>query len=334
MLSVVAGEGKADEKGVVSLRGLAFTSGMKKSVRLPKVKPVPVAAVQCMVAPNDIPANLEKCVHFLRRAVSESGAKLVVFPESITTGFNPAMPAAAFYDLLPSSAKILAPIRQVCRELKTHCVLPTYERARTKGVIYNSAFLVDERGEVAGVYRKTHPFPTERLGCGGWTTPGHDYPVFPTSIGTIGIHICYDGDFPEIARILAVKGAQILCHPSALLRHFEIWEAVNKMRAYENHMFHIAANAVGLDAAGTPYFGHSMIVSPIAQTLALARAGDDIIHAMLDPEPIKRISYGSHAPMCFDHLEDRNVESYSRELMRPARSAFSPAKRIAVKRRG
>lgn len=291
-----------------------------------------VAGAQFGAAPNDIPANLDRCIQFLRRAARELGAKLLVFPESITTGFNPAMPVRDFYEFLPRTEKLLAPIQAVCRELKIHCVLPSYERGSEAGVIYNSAFLIDPRGENLGSYRKTHPFPTERLGGGGWTTPGDRYPVFPTAIGTIGMHICYDGDFPEVARILAVKGAQILCRPSALLRHFEIWEGTNQMRAYENHVYHIAVNAVGTDAAGTTYFGHSIIVSPIAQTLALGHAGEDLVYAELDPDPLKRISYGSHSPMLFDHLEDRNVKSYTKDLFAPARSSFEPARRIAIRK--
>lgn len=302
------------------------------AARLSKLRPVVVAGAQFQVIPNDISANIDRCIQYLRRASKENNAKLLVFPESITTGFHPNMPVRDFHELLPPTPKLLAPIQAVCRELKMHCVLPTYERGSKTGVVYNSAFLIDSRGRNLGVYRKTHPFPTERLAGGGWTTPGRDYPVFPTEIGVIGIHLCYDGDFPEVARILAVKGTQILCHPSALLRHFPIWEMVNQMRAYENHVYHIAPNAVGTDAFGTSYFGHSMIVSPIAQTLALARGVDDLIYAELNPDPIKRISYGSDAPMLFDHLEDRNVKSYTRELTTPARSSFEPARRIAAHR--
>ena len=132
---------------------------------------VRVAGVQFAVVPNDIPANLDRCVRWLR-AAKEIGAELVVFPESITTGFNPAMPAADFRALLPPTPKLLAPVQQICRELRLHCVLPTYERGPAPDVVYNSAFLVDAAGKNLGAYRKTHPFPTERLGCGGWTTPG------------------------------------------------------------------------------------------------------------------------------------------------------------------
>jgi beta-ureidopropionase len=300
--------------------------------RRPPLQPVVVAGAQFAVVPNDISTNLYRCIYFLRRAVEDTGAKLLVFPESITTGYHPALSAGDLYDLLPSTATMLKPVQSICRELKIHCVLPTYERGPRRGVIYNSAFLIDSRGRNLGAYRKTHLFPTERLGHKGWTTPGRQYPVFPTEIGTIGIHICYDGDFPEVSRILAVKGAQILCRPSALMRHFEIWQATNQMRAYENHMYHIAVNAIGSDAAHTNYFGHSMIISPIAQTLALARGVDDLIYAKLDPDPIQRVSYGSDAPMLFDHLEDRNVKSYTKALFTHTHSAFEPARRISSRK--
>ncbi len=289
--------------------------------RRPRSAPrIVVAGAQFAVVPNDISTNLYRCVYFLRRAVEDTGARLLVFPESITTGFNPAMPARDLYELLPQTDQMLRPVRQICRELKIHCVLPTYERGPEPGIVYNSAFLIDSRGRNLGAYRKTHLFPPERAENDGWTTPGTDYPVFKTELGTIGIHICYDGDFPEISRILAVKGARILCRPSALLRNFEIWEATNKMRAYENHVHHIAVNAIGSDAAHTTYFGHSMIVSPIAQTLALARAVDDLIYAELDFDPFHRVSYGSDAPMLFDHLEDRAVKTYTQDLFIPARA--------------
>ena len=291
-----------------------------KSARPAPVRRVVIAGAQFAVVPNDISTNLYRCVYFLRRAVEDVNAKLLVFPESITTGFNPAMPPEELYEMLPRTQVMLSPIQQVCRELKIHCVLPTYERGTRRGVVFNSAYLIDSRGRNLGAYRKTHLFPTERRENKGWTTPGQHYPVFHTEIGTVGIHICYDGDFPEVSRILAVKGARILCRPSALLRNFEIWEATNKMRAYENHVYHVAVNAIGSDAANTTYFGHSMIVSPIAQTLALARAVDDLIYAEMDPNPFQRVSYGSDAPMLFDHLEDRNVRNYTKELFAPAKT--------------
>lgn len=286
------------------------------------------AAVQIAVKPNDINYNLEKISFWLKTAVKEHGAELVVFPESITTGFAPGMPPEEFYDLLnyipgPETDKIGA----LARELKVHVVLPVYEKGKEKNVIMNSSILINDEGEIAGIYRKTHPFPTERLAGGGWTTPGKEAIVVDTKLGKIGMIICYDGDFPELSRVLAIQGAEIITRPSALLRSFEIWDMTNKARAYDNHVYVIAVNSVGADAEENYYFGSSMIINPIAQKLAQARGTEEIISARLDPNPLKYITYGTNSPMIFDHLEDRNLEVY-KDILKEAKSPFEPAKRI------
>ena len=203
----------------------------------------------------------------------------------------------------------------------------TYERGEERGVVYNSAALIDPRGEVIGVYRKTHLFPTERKSAGGWSTPGNKPVVVETELGNIGLTICYDGDFPELYRCEAIMGAEIICRPSALLRSFEIWEMTNKARAYDNHVYLLACNMVGPDAGDNYYFGHSMIVSPIAQVQALARGTEEVIAVELDPDPIKQLTYGAQTPMIFDHLQDRNLAAYEK-ILTPARSRFEPAKRF------
>ena len=158
-------------------------------------------------------------------------------------------------------------------------------------------------------------------------TPGTEALVFETELGTIGMIICYDGDFPELARVLAIKGAEVIVRPAALLRSFEIWEMTNRARAYDNHVYMVACNDLGPDAGGNYYFGHSQIVSPIAQVLAQARGTEEIIAAELDPDPIKYITYGAKSPMIFDHLQDRNLAAY-KDILQPARSRFEPARRV------
>ncbi len=289
------------------------------------------AAVQIAVKPNDINYNLEKICFWLKTAVKEHGAELVVFPESITTGFAPGMPPEEFYDLLnyiPSPETDL--VGALARELKVHVVLPIYEKGKEKNMIMNSSILINDEGKIAGVYRKTHLFPTERLAVGGWTTPGKEAIVVDTKLGKIGMMICYDGDFPELSRVLAIQGAEIITRSSALLRSFEIWDMTNKARAYDNHVYIIATNSVGVDAEENYYFGSSMIISPIAQKLAQARGTEEIISARLDPNPLKRVTYGANSPMIFDHLEDRNLEVY-KDILKEAKSPFEPAKRIPYK---
>jgi beta-ureidopropionase len=287
-----------------------------------------VACAQFAATPNDVTANLEKAARWIERAAQENAAELVVLPETITTGFSPGMGAEELWDLVDTiPGRITEPIARAARNLGVHVVLPTYEQGPERGVVYNSAALINPQGEVVGVYRKTHLFPTERLSGGGWSTPGTEAPVFDTELGTIGMIICYDGDFPELARVLAVKGAEVIVRPAALLRSFEIWEMTNRARAYDNHVYMVACNAIGPDAKGYYYFGHSQIVSPIAQVLAQARGTEEIIAVELDPDPIKYVTYGAKSPMIFDHLQDRNLAAYE-GILQPARSRFEPAQRV------
>jgi predicted amidohydrolase len=273
------------------------------------------ACAQFAVTPLAVRENVEKSVHWIERAVRETGAQLVVLPETITTGFVPGIPAEELWeivDILPGD--MTEPIAQIAQKLKVHVVFPTYERGSTKNVVYNSA-------------RKTHLFPIERSSDGGWSTPGQKPVVVETELANVGLTICYDGDFPELYRAEAIMGAEVICRPSALLRSFEIWETTNKARAYDNHVYIVACNGIGPDAGGSYYFGHSMIVSPIAQIQALARGTEEIIAMELNPDPIKRITYGANSPMIFDHLEDRNLAAYE-NILTPARSQFESARRV------
>ncbi|MDI3534783.1 MAG: hypothetical protein PWQ82_1148 [Thermosediminibacterales bacterium] len=290
------------------------------------------AGVQIASRPNDVDYNLEKIKHWLEKAVKEHDAELVVFPETVTTGFTPNMSVEELYNLVSTiPGKITDEIANIARQLDTHVVLPTYERGPDKGVVYNSSVLINNKGDIVGVYRKTHLFPTERIEGGGWSTPGRRAEVYDTELGKIGMIICYDGDFPELSRVLALKGAEIITRPSALLRSYEIWAVTNQARAYDNHVYLIGVNAVGPDAGENYYFGHSMIVSPIAQKLALARGTEEIISARLNPDPIKHVTYGAQTPMMFDHLQDRNLAVYE-GILQEGKSSFEPAKRIPYKK--
>jgi beta-ureidopropionase len=286
------------------------------------------ACVQIAVAPNDVQANVDKGVAWLETAVKEFGAELVVFPETVTTSFVTGLDANGLWDLVDEApGRITRDVQAAARSLGVHVVWPTYRRGPERGVVYNSAILIGPDGEIIGIYDKTHPFPLERCDCGGWVTLGNRADVFETALGTIGMIICYDGDFPELSRLLAVKGAEVIVRPSALLRSYDIWYITNCARAYDNHVYMVATNSVGPDAGGSFYFGHSMIVTPIAWRLAQARGGEEIIAAKLDPDPLRYVTWGSKSLQTFDHLQDRNLELYE-ETLKEARSRFEPGKRL------
>ncbi|MGW7363036.1 carbon-nitrogen hydrolase family protein, partial [Streptomyces sp. NPDC054841] len=132
--------------------------------------------------------------------------------------------------------------------------------------VHNSAALAGPDGQILGVYRKTHRFGPEPRERGGWVTPGDQVTVVDTGLGRIGMIICFDGDYPELSRVQAVQGAEILCRPSALLRSADLWELTCRARAYDNHVYVIGAT--GADPAGVLYFGNSLIVTPGAEVVA------------------------------------------------------------------
>lgn len=291
------------------------------------MKEFTAACVQIGITPNDPQANVSKCLLWLEKAVRDYQADLVVFPETVTTGFDTGLSPEKLWDLIDEvPGRYTEEIQAAAREYGVHLVWPTYRRAGERGRVLNSAVLIGPDGELIGIYDKTHPFPGERKDFGGWTEVGTSAEVYETDLGTIGMIICYDGDFPELSRLLAVKGAEVIVRPSALLRSYDIWYITNCARAYDNHVYMVSTNMLGPDAGGNFYFGHSMIVNPIAQKLAQARGTEEIISAELDPDPIKRITYGANSPMLFDHLRDRNLEAYT-GILKPANSRFEPARR-------
>jgi predicted amidohydrolase len=290
------------------------------------------ACVQIAITPNDVQANIEKGVIWLKKAVRDYQAELVVFPETVTTGYETSLDANKLWDLVDEApGRITHTIQAAAKELGVHVVWPSYRRGGERGVVYNSAILIGPDGEIIGIYDKTHPAPWERTDGGGWAKVGTRADVFNTPLGDIGMIICYDGDFPELSRLLAVKGAEIIIRVSALQRSYDIWYITNAARAYDNHVYLLASNLIGPDAGGNYGFGHSMILTPIAWRLAQARGTEEIIAAKLDPDPLRYITWGSKSPQNFDHLEDRNLELYE-EILKEARSRFEPGIRFSRKK--
>ncbi len=296
------------------------------------MKAFTAAAVQIAPVPGpltgeSVKANCAKAVDFVERCVAATGAEFVVLPESASTGFTPGVSADALWDLVSDvPGPVTEPLQEVARRLGVHLVWGTYERGQKRGVVYNSAVLIGPGGDVLGVYRKTHPFCTETLARGGWVTPGDEVCVVDTELGRIGMVICFDGDYPELARIQAVRGAEVIARPSALLRSADIWELTSRARAYDNHVYVVGANATGVDAAGVLYFGNSLIVTPVAEVVARAASHDCWISARLDPvSAMASLTPGSSVPQVFDHLADRNLDlirRYADDLQRPAKTGF------------
>jgi deaminated glutathione amidase len=294
------------------------------------------AAIQIAPAPGPLTAasiksNVDKCVTFMERCVEATGAELVVLPESASTGFTPGMAPAELWSLVDTvPGAVTAPIQDVAARLGVHVVFGTYERGEGPNAVYNSAALIGPAGAVLASYRKTHLFCGEGRDGGGWVTPGDGAVVVRTPLGSIGLMICFDGDYPELARVTAIRGAEVICRPSALLRSADIWELTNRARAYDNHVFVVGANATGTDPAGVLYFGNSMIVTPIAEVVARAATHEGWVSARLDPQTaLRSLTPGSNVPQRFDHLADRNlafIRNHLDDLAAPAHTSFPYAR--------
>jgi predicted amidohydrolase len=214
-------------------------------------------------------AKLEKAAH--------AGAKLVVFPECVLTGycFRSGEEAGPVAEEVPgpSTEKIAA----AARSLDCTVIFGLLERSRD--LIYNAAAVVGPRG-ILGTYRKLH-LPC--LGIDHFAAPGDQpFPVFATSHGRVGITICYDVSIPEAPRILKLKGAQLLAVPTNWPAGSDSWQHTPPVRAMENHLHVVAANRVG-EERGFHFAGHSQIVDFTGKIRAEANESEEsILYAELD----------------------------------------------------
>jgi deaminated glutathione amidase len=268
-----------------------------------------VAPTPGPLTPASIKANVDAAIDLARQCVDATGARVVVAPETVTTGFAPGLGPAELWDLLgPIPGPLTEGAQALAADLGVVLVWPTYEAGPSRGVVFNAAAVIGPGGDVLGTYRKTHLFPAERE----WATPGDDVLVVPTPFGRLGSVICFDGDFPELVRIEAGLGAEVVVRPSAFLRAADIWELTTRARAYDNHVYVVAPNAVGTDPGGFVYFGNSLIVGPTGEVLARGTSQPGWVSATVGVEPMATMSPGSSVRQGFDHLADRNVALYRR----------------------
>jgi predicted amidohydrolase len=230
----------------------------------------------------------------LTRAAAADGAKLIVLPEKWTAmGSQDDLRAGA--ETLDGEASSWA--RAIARELGVDLVAGSIlERLPGRSKLANTCLHVDPRGEVRAVYRKVHMFDVE---VGGRSyreseleAPGDEIVLSATAEGVeLGLSICYDLRFPELYRILAVRGARILTLPAAftLSTTRDHWETLVRARAIENQAFVIAANQFGEHPASQHSGGRSMIVDPWGVVLAQAPDGEGHILAELDLERQREI---------------------------------------------
>jgi predicted amidohydrolase len=242
--------------------------------------------------------NLDVCLGRLDEA-DAAGAVLLVLPECAIPGymFESAEEALPYAEEIPGPAT--EALEDACRRTGAHVVCGLLERDGDR--LHNAAVLVGPDGLV-GTYRKTHlPF----LGVDRFVTPGDELPVWDTPLGRIGVEICYDLRFPEVTRTLALKGADLVCHPTNFPMAARVQtELITVARAAENRIFLLTANRCGQER-WAEFCGHSQIVDPYGVRLAeTGVAGEALLVADIDVEQARDKDYvvpGEYELYLFGH---------------------------------
>ena len=236
---------------------------------------------------TDIKTNLEK-LHRNIASLAQAGANLVVLQELHNTPYFCQTEDTSLFDL---AEPIPGPSTGFYSEIASayHIVLVTslFER-RAPGLYHNTAVVFDTDGSIAGIYRKMHipddPAYYEKF----YFTPGDiGFEPIQTSIGKLGVQVCWDQWYPEGARLMALKGAEILIYPTAIgwestdtqeekLRQIGAWITVQRGHAVANGLPVIAVNRVGLEpdpsgqTNGILFWGNSFVTGPQGELLAQA----------------------------------------------------------------
>ena len=239
---------------------------------------IKAAALQFNIALADIDKNLSHVTATLSRLAQE-GVQLAVLPEMWSCGFA----YRELNQLAKRTPELVERLKALSADLCMTIVGSLPEPHGEK--VFNTAYVVD-RGTVAGSYRKMHLFSL--MGEDRHLDSGDSILLADTSVGKIGVMICYDLRFPELARRLAVDGADIIVVPGEWPKpREEHWRTLLRGRAIENQLFVVAANACGV-IGKLDFFGSSLILGPKGEILAEGGYENCEPTALLDPAEMVR----------------------------------------------
>ena len=240
-----------------------------------------------MTSGGDPQVNLDTASRWIERAVG-AGAELVALPENF-----PLMREEFETGPNPIAQDLDGPVSRLLRELaRRHEVViaaGTFpERIAGDERVYNTSLLIERDGEICGVYRKIHLFdvelPDASLCESRTVAAGSEVVVADSSLGPVGMSVCYDMRFPELYRRLAERGARVLLVPSAFTvpTGRDHWEVLLRARAIENQAFVIAAAQYGEHNSTRRSYGRSLIIDPWGTVLATVADGEGMALAELD----------------------------------------------------
>ena len=276
--------------------------------------PVLIAAIQ-MACSDDTTQNIENTIQAIRAAAS-AGAGLICLQELFSSVYFCQSEDHDRFRLAESiDGPTIGKIAAVAKELNVVVIAGFFER-RAPGLFHNSAAIIETDGSIAGIYRKMHipddPFFYEKF----YFTPGDlGFQSFDTSVGKIGVCICWDQWFPEAARLTALAGAEILVYPTAIgwqetekdtfgPSQLSAWQTMMRSHAIANGVFVVAPNRVGIES-NIEFWGNSFICDPYGNLMS--SAGDSEPATVMAECDLGLIETArTHWPF----LRDRRIDAY------------------------
>ena len=232
--------------------------------------------LQMAAPPGDLAANVDRFAELVRKHAD--GAALVVAPELVTSGYDLDVLARRGLELAePLDGPTAARVSELATETGATLVFGMLERDGE--ALYDTAVVAAPDGQLVP-YRKSHLYPTESE----LFAAGTELVVAQTPAGRLGMMICFEHAFPDVATTLALRGAQILVIPSAVPFGYEhLLTLRTRARAQDNQVF-----AVGCNLAGNGFCGRSLVADPRGEVLAEAGTEETVVRATLDLAAIER----------------------------------------------
>ena len=285
-----------------------------------------VAAIQ-MNSQDDKAANVDTALALIDRAAA-AGARLVALPE-VWTYLGPEAGNRTNAEPIPGPTTDRLADRARRHGIYVHAG-SIYEQERGDPRLYNTTAVLDPDGNLIVRYRKIHMFDvvldgmaTHQESATVW--PGSEIVLADVDGVSVGLAICYDLRFPELFRILALRGAEVVVLPAAftMTTGKDHWEVLIRARAIENGIFMIAPGQVGQHPPGNWCYGRSLIVDPWGTVLATAPDAETVITAELDRELLRKVrrqipSLGNRRQECYAWPDVARVAAPDLGLGRPA----------------
>ncbi len=257
------------------------------------MREITIALAQTAPVLNDNEENLRRMAGFIQRICQEQQTDLIVFPELALSGHECGLNFTRLAERVTGHA--VSFLAGKAAEFNVHVAFGMPVKEKVESILFNSVVLIGPDGELLGDYRKLHLRGEERLAF----RPGYRLPVFETEFGGLGLMIGWDLAFPEVARSLALDGADLILVPAGWeTANMDEWRAYAVARACENGVYIAAANRVGEEPSYS-FGGESMLVGPRGQIhTALDEAVEGYALATVDLDEVRKVREETQILQC------------------------------------